>query len=1156
MKRNMMRRNLRRTIRASITRYAAIVAIIALGAGIFVGLLNTKADMVATGQKFTDSQNMFDLRLLNTYGWDRDVVEQVAAMDGVLEAEGAVSLDALASQGDTEEVAVYRLHAIPERINRVYLLGGRMPQRADECLVDGSRATDAILGKTFRISDANSDDTLESLNSRSYTIVGYVSTPIYMDETRGTTTLGNGNLASYVYLPADAFDVDYYTEINVTMQGDYALYSDALTDAMNALAESLEPEVTVLAQARYTRLLQDAKREYADGMRDYEQGEADYAQAKADSEQELADALQELNDGQAELDRNSAAMEDAKAQLQNAQTLLDTNAATIRLSRQELAEQKSQAYAQLAQAYSQLMAQYKTVSTALRQAEDGLSQMDSGLAQLNDGIAALESGLEQLDSGIAQMDTLLGILDTGIQAARSALDAAKESEILDAELIAQLEQQLQELVQQRDSYAEQRRKLEEDRTKYTQQLEELKQQRAQLEQQRSELAATKKTLDDAMAQLELGRLELQSNQAQVNNQFSSAEAKIASGQLELDAAQLELDGRRGELEEGLAELEAAKQELEDGWTSYRDGKETARRKLADARAELDDAKQQLSNARQAIQDMNDPDVYLLNRNTSAGYLALDSNSDIVAGVSRVFPAFFLLVAALVCITTMTRMVEEERTQIGTLKALGYTDQAIINKYLFYAGSAALLGCGCGVLVGSVVFPIILWNAYKLILCLTPGIVLRLNWPLCIIVVVVYTVLALLVTWYSCHRTLREVPAELIRPRAPTAGKKILLEYMPGWKRVRFLNKVMLRNIFRYRQRLAMMLLGIGGCTALLMTGFGLGDSIMGIARMQFSEVSVYDIQVQFVNPMTEQEQQRFREDLSEQVEHVEFLHMSQMGLDYANRTKDVYFIAANASLDEVLSLHSGETTLSLPDTDEALVSVGVAEDLGIHIGDQITLRSSDMRTLTLTVAGIFDNHVYNYVLVTPQTLQSQWGEGPEYQSAFVKVREGTDVHAAGAVIGAKGAVMNVTINADLESQVDIMLQALNMVVATVVICAGLLAVIVLYNLTNINITERIREIATIKVLGFRSGESAAYVFKENLLLTGIGTLLGLGAGKLLLNFVISQIKVDMVWFEPRVTVLSMLWSVLLTLLSACAVDFALYFKLEKINMAEALKSVE
>ena len=463
---------------------------------------------------------------------------------------------------------------------------------------------------------------------------------------------------------------------------------------------------------------------------------------------------------------------------------------------------------------------------------------------------------------------------------------------------------------------------------------------------------------------------------------------------------------------------------------------------------------------------------------------------------------------------MARMVAEERTQIGTFKALGYSESAIIGKYLLYAGSAAVLGCGFGVLFGSVVLPMILWDVYGILLNVTPDLVLKLDVPLCSAVVLSYTGAMLAVTWFCCHRTLREVPAELIRPKAPTSGKKIFLEYLPFWKHISFLNKVMLRNIFRYRQRMLMMLLGIGGCTALLLTGFGLRDSIVNTVPHQFGEVALYDMEIYFTGGQSEEDQKAFREEFRGDVQGVHFFYQTSAELDFEDGTGELSMIITDSGITEFMNFKQNDELLPAPGAGEVYITVGIAERIGIKIGDTVTIRDSNMKPLTLKVGGIFANSVQNYAVIAPETVESQWGSVPSSQMAYAKIRDYTDGHAIAAKMSKLENVMNVSITQDLIHTVTNMLQALDTIVVVIVMFAGALAFIVLYNLTNININERVREIATIKVLGFRAQESAAYVFKENLLLTGMGMVLGLFMGKWLLDFVISQIKVDIIWLFP------------------------------------------
>ena len=1138
MKRNMMRRNLRRTIMRSLGRYLAIMAIIALGCAIFVGLRITKTDMVETGQKYTDRQNMFDLRLLSTYGWDKTDVEKIAQMEGVVEAEGSLTLDVYARMGKAQEDGVYRLHSLPERISKPYLLGGRMPEAPNECLVDGANLGDGVLGIELTVSDTNDADTLDMLACRVYTVVGYTSSPLYMDMTRGNTTLGNGSVNSYIYIPEDAFDTDYYSEIQLTIPGDYRVYTEAFADAMDAMAKKLEPQIQIVADDRLVTLRQDAYEQYTDGMQEYENGRREFEEAKAEVLEELADALKQLEDGQAELDRNLQTILDGEKQLAENEKLLQEGLDKLTQGRADLEKAKADTYAQLAASEQELIDNEAAAKAGLAQIEEGLPQIVEGLAQIEDGLAQIEEGLPQLEVVISMAQTQVG-------SARTALSIANLTG--NAELIASAQSRLYEAEAALRDYQAKRQEAVAMRAQ-------LRAQKSELTTQKTELEATKATLEEALAQIADGYKQLEAGKLQAESEFAAAEAELTNGQTDLESGRKELESAKQELADGRAQLAQAQAELDQARADYEAGKAEADAELAKGEKELLDAAADLAQAKKTIDRMDHVDVFALTRNSNMGYMALDSNSDIVSGISLVLPVFFLLIAALVCITTMTRMVDEERTQIGTMKALGHSGYRIMSKYLLYSASASVIGCLLGVSVGSVVFPRILWQAYGILFNITPDVELVLDWQLSLGITVAYTLVSSLVTWYSCHRTLREVPAELIRPKAPTSGKKILLEYLPFWNKLSFLNKVMLRNVLRYRQRLLMMLVGIGGCTALLLTGFGLRDTIVDIANIQFAEVLQYDIEVYFSEGQSGQKQESFRTAMGDHA--VGFFHQSSVELTYGGRTWDVSLIAGGDDVAEFINFHRGEQSLGMPGEGEALVSAGVCEALDIGVGDTISVRSSDMRELTLTVSGIYDNHVNNYVVVRPETVAGQWDESPEYQMAYVRTAKDADVHTVGTQISAMDAVVSISVSEDLADMVNSMMDALDMVVLLIVFCAGLLAAIVLYNLTNININERIREIATIKVLGFNGKETSAYVFKENILLTVLGACGGLVLGKYFLDFVMSKIKIDMVWFATRLSVPSYIYAVVLTLLCAAVVDFIFHKKLDTINMAEALKSVE
>ena len=1107
MKGKAMRKNLRQSIVKSFGRYLAIAIIIALGSGLFLGLLMTKTDMLATGQQYMDQQNMFDLRAMSNYGWTEEYVQGFAKLDGIAAAEGVYYTDLIASMGQEPADSVHRFYAIPEQINKLALRGGRMPQAPNECLADGFQADDSVLGQTVTISQSNSEEALSHMKETTFTVVGYVASPLYMDMNRGTTSVGSGSLGRYFFVPREAVDMDYYMEIDLKLPGNYAIYSDAYNDYLDEAAKQLEENAKELSQRRFEEVKAEAEERYDEGYQEYMDGVQEYEDGKAEAEQELKEAEQKLKDGEKELETNRQKLidggnqiedgrkkiHDGRLQLQSSRTLLQQQLEEINTQIPGAEEAVKQAEAIIGKTGDALKGEIASARDAVRQAQ---AVVDAAQAELNTAIAerdAIAANPDSTEEEKAQAQAKVDAAQAALDAAQIPLESAKTT-------LSELERLYNEVYQP--------------------------------------AADALMKLVGFKGQMEAGLAEIESNLAMLDQKEE-----------ELNAAYNTLMVNWGKWNQG-------KKDLEDGWDEYEKAKVDVRKELADAKRQLDDAKQELVDARTEINEMDKPELIILDRTSNVGYNNLDSTSDIVSGVSRVFPVFFLLIASLVCITTMTRMIDEERTQIGTLKALGYTNREIMHKYLFYSGSSAILGCGLGILAGSTVFPQIIWKAYCIMLHIQPNVVLTVNWPLSAAILAIYTAVMLLVTWSCCRRTLEEVPAELIRPKAPNAGKKILIEYLPFWKKISFLNKVTLRNIFRYRQRLLMMLVGIGGCTALLLTGFGLRDSIANVAAYQFENVTEYDISVYFRDSLAENQAYKFEKAIKDHARDYMYYHQSSIKVEFDNRTKEIYLLSGDKDMQNFITMEHGDTPVAMPGEDQVVLSAGVAENLGIRKGDVLVLRNADLDSMELTVSGIYDNHVYNYAIVSPETYQAHWGSLPELQMAFVTMNEGEDVHALGAAISNLSFVMNVAVGADLADMVSNMMDALDLVVWVIVFCAGLLAVTVLYNLTNINITERLREIATIKVLGFNAAETASYVFKENLALTVIGTVLGLGLGKLLLIFVMSQIKIDMVWFKVLTEPQSYLWSALLTLLSAVVVDFIFYFKLDKINMAEALKSVE
>ncbi len=611
------------------------------------------------------------------------------------------------------------------------------------------------------------------------------------------------------------------------------------------------------------------------------------------------------------------------------------------------------------------------------------------------------------------------------------------------------------------------------------------------------------------------------------------------------------------------EYDAYMDEREAQWETYceEQGERRYQSIMTEAEEELADAEQKLADARADIADIEKPDTYVLGRETNTGYVCFESDSSIVEGIANVFPVFFFLVAALVCMTTMNRMVEEQRTQIGVLKALGYGEARIMGKYLFYSGSAAFTGCVAGYLAGIRLFPLVIWQAYG-VMYRFGGIVYAFDWATAVLCLAVSLLCSMGTTWASCRHELREVAAELMRPKSPKAGKRIFLEWIPFiWNRMKFLHKASVRNIIRYKRRFLMMVIGISGCTALLLTGFAIRDSVTTVADRQFEEIQTYAVGVTLKDGVT-------KEDLSllEELDQIVadnggdygLAVETSMDLETADGIKSVKLIAAAEpeSFGAYFDLHTpaGEP-IAYPQAGEVVICNKLSERYRIRAGDTITLFNEDREELQAVVSGVCENYIYNYVYVNEETYRKATGE-TGYQSVYVNLPAEADVYGVGASLMKAEHVTAVAVNRDMLLRVSRMMTSMNYIVFVIIACAGALAFIVLYNLNNINITERIREIATIKVLGFYKKETATYVFRENTVLTGIGCAVGLVLGRLLHIYVMHEVDIDMMSFDVHVEPVSYLLSILLTFVFTWLINRIMSGKLDKINMAESLKSVD
>ena len=859
MKNAFVKNNIRE-IGHTLGRFLAIMLIIALGVGFFAGLKVTRKAMIKTGDEYLRDYGMYDFKLLSSCGFEKGDAERVKNdLDFIGCAEEAYNADAFADIDDGEYIISFI--SLGEKVNVPHITAGRMPEKADECILDARLGGTDFIGKKILLPDMAQNENRDMFSCSEYTVVGLCNSPLYLNFERGTTKLEGGAVNAFAYLTEDGFDSEYYTSLCVTLSEKAEIFSDEYDDIINKYEDEVKRELETIAGERYDRIVTDARAEVEKARAEYEE--------------------------------NLAALNDEKKK------------ALMR-------------------------------------------------------IAAL--------AGVPEM------------------------------------------------------------------------------------------------------------------------------------------------------YEKAKAELDS--------------KFAEPDAELEKAKNAIDDAEAKISEIEKPETYVLTRDENVGYVCFENDSMIVEGIARVFPIFFFLVAVLVCSTTMTRMIGDHRTQIGTLKALGYGNGRIMSKYLLYSGSAATIGSIFGFAVGTKMFPYAIWKSYDIMYGFAE-IKYVFDPVLAVLSLAAALVCSVGVTASACRSSLSKMPARLMRPKTPKAGRRILLERIPFiWNHLGFLRKVSIRNIFRYKKRMFMMVLGIGGCMALLLTGLGIKDSISNIASDQYDNILLYDIEAKFDGDFSRDGAVLVRSDTAEVMADGDIITS--------------VLVYAESNIENVVHFYRGKSDVRVPD-EGVLVTEKIASAAGVRVGDRIKFRVRGDETLEYEVRGIFENYVRNYVYV--------FGEDFVPNTAYIKCDEGEDAHEIAAELMNDGAT-TVSVTADFRARIENMMESLNYVVWLVIASAGALAFIVLFNLSNINITERVREIATIKVLGFYPSETGAYVFRENLILTFFGVVFGIPLGIALHRFVMSQINIDMVAFDVRITALSYAVATITTFVFTIVVDLIMRRKLAKIDMAQSLKSVE
>ena len=886
--------------------------------------------------------------------------------------------------------------------------------------------------------------------------------------------------------------------------------------------------------------------------------------------QQITDGLSQVSAGEAQLQDGISALESAKAQLTELQSQLEIVRASYNAalenpdaSQEEidilaaqvsaLEEQEAAVSQQIQASEAQIESQRQQLAATRSELESGLAAVEDGLSQLSQKESELNAGREQITAGQAEIDA--GWIQ--IQEQENTLAASK----------AEIEAGEQELEKGQKQLKAAKKKLNKAQKEIDSNAETLAAGQAELDANVAKLNDSEAQYASGLEQYHSGARQIAENEAKLTSgeqEIAENEAKLADGEKEIADNEKKLADGEKEITDNEKKLQDAAKDLKKGEKDLADGKKEYEDAKKDAEDEIAENQQKLNDAKKELEDLEMPEWMVTDREALPEYTDYGDNADRLRNIGQVFPVIFFLVAALISLTTMTRMVEEQRTQIGTLKALGYKKSAIAAKYICYAFFATLLGSVLGMLIGEKIIPYIIITAYGIMyhnvantisIDYQPGFALIAS-----AASVVCTVGA---TLFASGKELQETPASLMRPPAPKEGKRVLLERLTFiWKHLSFSWKSTIRNLFRYKKRLIMTVFGIAGSMGLMLVGFGIQDSISDIAAIQYRELQHYDGMVIEDSDATEEEHAELFEYMkeNEQIAHCNRVQMTKISAPKGSSNISIYLFVPE-SLSEFakdVTLKNRITGETYELTDEgAAISEKTASLLGLKVGDMIPLKKGD-KEYKVRVAVITENYMSHYLYMTPRVYEQTFGEKPEYENIVFTMQEDCkdDLEMAGSRILANPGALSISYTSSLASQVDRMLSTLDAVILVLIVSAGMLAFVVLYNLNNINITERQRELATLKVLGFYDGEVSQYVLRENVILTVLGIMFGAVFGILIHRYVITTVEVDAVMFGRNIKPLSFLYSGILTSIFSIVVNGVMHFKLKTIDMVESLKSVE
>ena len=1069
-----------REIKISLGRFLSILCIVAIGVAFFAGIKASAPDMKNSADTYFDKYNVQDIQIYSTIGLTKKDVAAINKIKGVKSVQPSFSMDTLSQIDSTQMVIKVISYGIDQKMNKIRVVEGRMPERENECLVEASSATNKLYG-TFHIGDtiklqSGTDEALsKSLKHTKFKIVGTCYNPNYLSYEKGSSNIGSGTVNSFIYIQNTNVLKDYYTEVDVCVKGAKNLdcYSDEYFDVVDPVLKKIKKISNKQIDARiqsYQSELDEKKQEATDKFKD--------------AENQFNDAQNKIDSGLSEIQSNELKLQNSKDQINQGW---------------------NEYYANL-----QLLDNIPTLQNTIAQIEESEKKLPELLSQKEQ----VENGLQQINAE-GDLNTKRTLIQNAIDFIDIALKKLENyPDSSDAETIRIKLNEKKELLQGQLSLID------------------------QAIAKKAELEAILPQIQSGIEQIQAGVAKKAELQSQLN--------QLLNAKNELNNAYVSLINGQAQYEDGVSKIEDAKNELNKSIEQLTLSK-------AEFNIQKHDALRELSDAQLEIDKMEGKWI-VLDRNSHYSYRDYGACADRMDGIAKVFPVFFFLVAALVCMTTMTRMVDEQRNEMGTLKALGYSKLQIASKYIIYALIASILGSILGCSLGMYLFPTVIFNAWNTLynidqikFLFQPGLILLASGSV--------TGITLLATLYSIYSEFIEMPSQLMRPKAAKAGKKILLERITFiWKRLSFLQKVTARNIFRYKKRFFMTIIGIAGCSALLVAGFGINDSISDIVNQQYNVIYHYDATVSAkTSEITSQiKSLKGVKDVYEE-DHLAVTTK----IENKDISTTVHIISNDKKFKDFCTLFNGNNEFDLDDS-SVLISQKMATKLNKKAGDTIKIKDANNKVIKAKIKGVFTNYVGHHIYAS-ESLYKSWNTNAKTTHIYLikskKTTKKFERNLGNKIMNIDG-VQSVTFYSSLQKNFKDMIKSISYIVVVLVISAACLAFVVLYNLSNVNISERKREIATIKVLGFTRKEVDAYINRETILLTILGSLIGLGIGIGLHHLIMNLAEMDDIMFGRTINSISYVISFVMTIGFNAIINLCMHKKLNNIQMVESLKAVE